>query len=132
MIIVTITMEYRKSKLRDEILGILKNTGSHPTANWIYDQLKANYPSLSPGTVYRNLGILVELGLVDKLDFGSTFDRFEAKKGDHYHFICEKCGAVIDLEIPIKSNLNAEVEAIAGFKTNKHRIEFFGVCDSCS
>ena len=124
-------MEYRKSKLRDEILEILKNSGIHPTANWIYDQLKADYPSLSPGTVYRNLGILIELGLVDKLDFGSTFDRFEAKKADHYHFICEKCGAVIDLKMPIKTDLNTEVEEIAGLKTNKHRIEFFGVCDSC-
>ena len=124
-------MEYRKSKLRDEIIRILSGSDIHPTANWIYDRLKAEKPNLSLGTVYRNLGILVEQGLVDKIDFGSTFDRYELKKKDHYHFVCEKCGAVIDLDMPIKNDLNTEVERIAGFKTNKHRIEFFGICDSC-
>ena len=125
-------MEYRKSKLRDEILDLLKETGIHPTANWLYDRLKPDHPKLSLGSVYRNLAILVELGLADKIDFGPTFDRFEAKKADHYHFICEKCGSVIDLPIPIKTELNLEVDEISGFKTNRHRIEFFGLCDSCS
>ncbi|MDC7225150.1 MAG: transcriptional repressor [Spirochaetales bacterium] len=124
-------MEYRKSKLRDEILKLLQETDIHPTAGWLYDQLKVDNPNLSQGTIYRNLGILVEQGLVDKIDFGSTFDRFEYKKPDHYHFICEKCGAIIDLDIPIKTELNSEVEKIAGFKTRKHQIEFYGICDAC-
>lgn len=124
-------MEYRKSKQRDEILRVLKNSDIHPTANWIYDQLKGDNPSLSLGTVYRNLGILVEQGQVDKIDFGSTFDRYEAKKKAHYHFVCEKCGEVIDLEMPIKTELNTEVEELSGFETRNHRIEFFGVCQSC-
>lgn len=124
-------MQYRTSKLREEIIRVLESSDMHPTANWIYDQLKVDNPSLSLGTVYRNLGILVEQGVVDKLDFGSTFDRYEAKKPDHYHFICEKCGNVIDLEMPIRTDLNSEVDKIAGFKTRKHRIEFFGICDAC-
>ncbi len=124
-------MKYRKSKQREEILRVLKNSDIHPTANWIYDQLKGKNPSLSLGTVYRNLGILVEQNLADKIDFGSTFDRYEAKKKDHYHFICEKCGAVLDLEMPIKTELNTEVDKLSGFITQNHRIEFFGICKSC-
>jgi len=124
-------MEYRRSRQREEILKVLRSSEIHPTANWIYDQLKDDYPSLSLGTVYRNLSILVEQGLVDKIDFGSTFDRFEAKKPDHYHFICEKCERVLDLEMPVKKDLNTEVDELGGFKTRKHRIEFFGICDAC-
>lgn len=124
-------MNYRKSKQRDEILRVLKSSDIHPTANWIYDQLKGKNPSLSLGTVYRNLGILVEQGLVDKLDFGSTFDRYEAAKKDHYHFVCEICGNVIDLDMPIKTELNTEVEDLVGFQTRNHRIEFFGICKKC-
>lgn len=124
-------MEYRKSKQRNEILRVLKSSTIHPTANWIYDQLKGKNPSLSMGTVYRNLGILVEQGFVEKIDFGSTFDRYEAKKEEHYHFVCEKCGDVIDLDMPIRTDLNTEVERLSGFNTHNHRIEFFGICNAC-
>jgi Fur family peroxide stress response transcriptional regulator len=124
-------MEYRKSKQRDEILNILRETNIHPTANWIYDKLKKENSRLSLGTVYRNLSILVEQDLVDRIDFGSTFDRYEAKKSGHYHFVCEKCGEVSDLEMPVMEELNSQVEKKLGLKTNKHRLEFFGICRKC-
>ncbi|QEN07731.1 transcriptional repressor [Oceanispirochaeta crateris] len=124
-------MEYRKSKQRDEILNILRETNIHPTANWIYDKLKKENSRLSLGTVYRNLSILVEQDLVDRIDFGSTFDRYEAKKGGHYHFVCENCGEVSDLEMPVMEELNSQVEKKFGLKTNKHRLEFFGICRKC-
>ena len=83
------------------------------------------------GTVYRNLQILMEQGLVKKIDFGSTFDRFDANTGPHYHFICEKCGAIIDLELPIDDSLNKRVDSATNFSVKRHRIEFFGLCDRC-
>jgi len=110
---------------------LLQNTGRHPTAEWIYDQLKREFPSLSMGTVYRNLSILIEQGLIKKIDFGSTFDRFDANIGPHYHFICERCGSIIDLELPIDEALNEQVDRTTPFTARRHRIEFFGVCDRC-
>jgi Fur family peroxide stress response transcriptional regulator len=110
---------------------LLQNTGRHPTAEWIYDQLKGEFPSLSMGTVYRNLSVLIEQGLIKKIDFGSTFDRFDANTGPHYHFICECCGSIIDLELPIDEALNEQVNRTTPFTAHRHRIEFFGVCDRC-
>src|SRR4030042_6815239 len=95
----------RHSKQRDRILEILKGTKTHPTANWIYNELKDEFPDLSMGTVYRNLNILNEQGLVKKIDFGSTFDRFEAQLHPHYHFICENCNEIIDLDVPVDDQL---------------------------
>lgn len=110
---------------------MLQSTGRHPSADWIYDQLKNEFPNLSMGTVYRNLHILIEQGLIKKIDFGSTFDRFEANIGLHYHFICEKCRSIIDLELPIDEALNTRVNQATPFKARRHRIEFYGVCDRC-
>ena len=124
-------IKLRKSKQRDRILHILKNTRTHPTASWIYDKLKDEFPNLSMGTVYRNLNILVEQGLVKKIDFGSTFDRFEATLDPHYHFICEKCHSVIDLNIPIDNELNKKIKEATGLEPIRHRIEFYGVCNNC-
>lgn len=124
-------MKLRKSKLRNKLLSLLKNTEVHPTASWLYDRLKEDFSNLSLGTVYRNLRILTEQGEINELDFGSTFDRYEAKITPHYHFICEKCGSVYDVELPILNDLNVKVEDLMNCKTTKHRIEFCGICKNC-
>jgi Fur family peroxide stress response transcriptional regulator len=124
-------LKIRKSKQRERILELLQSTGIHPTATWIYDQLRGEFPSLSLGNVYRNLNILLEQGLIKKIDFGSTFDRYDANIARHYHFICEKCGSITDLAMPIIDELNKRVDDETNFKTRRHRIEFYGICDRC-
>ena len=84
------------------------------------------------GTVYRNLNILIEQGLINKIEFGSTFDRYDANIEPHYHFICERCGSIKDLPMPIDNELNEKLERETGLKAKKHRIEYYGLCDKCS
>jgi len=110
---------------------LLRNTGRHPTAAWLYEKLKDEFSNLSMGTIYRNLNILMEQGLITKREFGSTFDRFEANTEPHYHFICERCHRIIDLEIPIDEELNQRVSSATPFNATRHQIEFFGICDQC-
>lgn len=123
--------ERKRSRQRNRILELLQGTDAHPTADWLYNRLKEEFPNLSMGTVYRNLNILVEQELIDRIDFGSTFDRFEANVGPHYHFICEQCGAVIDLSLPIDPDLDRKVNESTQFTVRRHRIEFYGVCGRC-
>jgi Fur family peroxide stress response transcriptional regulator len=124
--------KYKRSRQREKILELLRGTGIHPTASWIYDKLKSEFPDLSLGTIYRNLNILMEQGLIRKIDFGSTFDRYDANTSQHYHFICERCGSISDLEIPIDDELNKRAELNTKYKVNRHRIEFYGLCDRCA
>ena len=76
-------------------------------------------------------GILIEQGLVRKIRFGSTFDRFDANVEPHYHFVCERCGSITDLELPVDDQLNNRVNTSTKFRARRHRIEFFGICDRC-
>ncbi len=122
----------RKSRQRDRILDVLRQTRSHPTAKWIYDKVRKQYPDLSLGTVYRNLGLLVKQGLVNKLDFGSMYDRFEVKTVPHHHFICERCGSVTDLDLPIDNSLTRKLKSATGLKASRHEIRLYGVCEKCS
>lgn len=123
--------QYRKSKQRQKIFCLLKATKSHPTASWIYEKLKHEFPSLSLGNVYRNLSILVEQGCIQELKFGSTFDRYDGNVNPHYHFICESCGAIKDIELEHNSRLNRKVEEATNYQVNNHRLEFYGQCDEC-
>lgn len=124
-------MQYRKSKLRDRILALLQESNSHPTAADVYDSLKPDYPSLSQGTVYRNLGILVEQGRIKSLPCGKTFDRYDAVLRDHSHLICTRCGTIMDLELPLDENIEERVSRETGFKVTRRSLEFYGICAAC-
>ena len=128
---VSLKKKYKRSRQRERILELIKSTDIHPTANWIFRQLKDEFPHLSMGTVYRNLAILAEKEEVKKIDFGSTFDRFEANTTPHYHFVCEKCGRIIDLEMPVDASLNDRVRKQTPHVAHHHTAEFYGVCDLC-
>ncbi|HDQ13534.1 MAG TPA: transcriptional repressor [Sediminispirochaeta sp.] len=122
---------HRNSKQRTSILELLKHTKAHPTAQEIFDALREDFPHLSLGTVYRNLNILVEQDQIRKLQYGSTFDRFDGNAVPHYHFICESCGRVYDLDIgPFRELQNAATEQ-CDHTVLSHKIDFFGICTDC-
>ncbi len=124
-------MNYKKSKQRDRLLEILQGTKIHPSADWLYNELKKEFPSLSMGTVYRNLSILIEQGLAKKIDFGSTFDRYDAITDDHYHFVCEKCGKIDDIDVTLSKQIDNITKSLKNYTVHSHRIEFFGYCQKC-
>ena len=88
----------RKTKQRDLILKTLRNTDTHPTADWIYEQVKKEMPNISLGTVYRNLGILKDLGEIIELNYGSKYSRYDGNAENHYHFVCTECEKVTDIK----------------------------------
>lgn len=121
----------RYSRQRQRLLELLQSTDTHPTAGWLYDMMKPDFPNLSLGTVYRNLAVLIEQGMVKKIDAGSTFDRFEAKTTPHYHLICRKCGTIIDFENKLFPEIETVISKAADFTVEGHRIDFFGTCGAC-
>jgi len=122
---------YKRSRQRERILNLLQGTKSHPTAAWIYDSLKVEFPDLSLGTVYRNLNILNEQGKIQVLQSGSTFDRFDADISSHYHFVCLRCGKIEDVDLPASRAIEAEAAALTGRRIISHRLDFLGYCADC-
>ena len=124
-------MNRRETKQREAILRILRNTRSHPTADQIYDEVRKEIPNISKGTVYRNLQVLQEDGAVSELNLNGTLSRYEAKQESHYHFRCEQCGRVFDLDEPVDKELDERVAKRTGFKVSHHQTEFRGLCKDC-
>jgi len=122
---------YKQSRQRIRILELLRSTTEHPTADWLYTRLKKEFPRLSLGTVYRNLSILNDQGLIKKIHYGSTFDRFEANITPHHHLICEECGAIIDFIMPNYDEIIDSAGKLTDFTVRSHKIEFFGICTNC-
>ncbi len=121
----------RMTKQRRTILRVLKGTTVHPTADWIYEQVKKEISNISLGTIYRNLNVLSEMGLIQTLDYGSTYSRYDGNTNNHYHFRCIECDRIFDLQIDIFDKLNQNIEKETAFKVLEHRLEFKGVCSNC-
>ena len=124
-------MQIRNTKQRSKILEILHGTRSHPTANWIYDKVKVDFPNISMGTVYRNLGLLEEMDQIQKLSCGSTFDRYDANTEPHIHFVCKNCGRVSD--VYNENSIGKLKEAINAIdlQINSFDLTCYGVCKDC-
>ena len=121
----------RSTGQRKAILKILMNTRSHPTADDLYDEVRKEIPNISKGTIYRNLKILQEMGKVRELNLDSTKSRFELAIAAHYHLRCENCSRVLDLDVPILTELDRDVARKTGLRISHHQLEFRGLCHDC-
>ena len=122
----------RYSKKREAILTLLRETKSHPTADWIYTQLRSRYPDLSLATVYRNLAALKKAGLVRSVDSLDGQEHFDAFVPSHPHAVCEVCGAIVDVALPMDTDtLIGSAEALTGFCVTEAVLRFTGLCPAC-
>ncbi len=119
------------SRQRELILKEIKNTNMHPTAEGIYTKLKKTNPSLSLGTVYRNLNLFLQEGIIDKLVICNGPDRFDADTFPHSHLFCEQCGRVLDIDEAYLDDINSMVEEKTKHKIHSHSIVFQGICEEC-
>lgn len=126
-----LTKARRSTRQRETILRVLRSTKSHPTADWIYDQTRKYIPNISLGTVYRNLNVLREMGEIMELNYGPELSRYDGNPVNHYHFFCQSCGRVFDLELPVQTGLEEMVKRESGHQVHGHRLEFYGICRDC-
>ena len=123
----------RQSKKRDAMLALLRRTDCHPPADWVYHQLRAEYPDLSLGTVYRNLAFFQECGRIKSIGVVQGQERFDAIVTPHSHFVCNCCGTVMDLpEIKTGLDLDRAVSRQYGLAVQRHELTFYGLCSSCT
>lgn len=121
----------RMTPQRHAILSYLMNAMSHPTADEIYKSLSPSFPSMSVATIYNNLRLFVEAGLVRELTYGDASSRFDADLSDHYHAICKCCGRIVDFEYPPLLEVERAASQTTGFTVEGHRMEIYGVCEQC-
>ena len=121
----------RKSIHRDTILRVIKNTTSHPGADWVYDQVRKEIPNISLGTVYRNLRLLAQAGEIRELEIPGNASRFDGSTSKHHHLICEKCGRVFDLDEAVDLKMETRIFKKTGFKVKRQYLKFIGLCSEC-
>ena len=121
----------RLTTQRQIILEELAKVKTHPTASELYDMVRKRLPRIGLGTVYRNLELMAESGMILKIEVGGTQKRFDATTDEHYHIRCSCCGKVDDIDVPVVKALVAEAAANSAYRIQGHHVEFTGICSDC-
>ena len=118
---------------RDAILACIRSTTEHPSAEWIYESVKSQIPDISLATVYLNLSLFKEQGLITSLGTVNGVERFDANLEPHVHFICTGCGSVLDLHgMEVPEALNSAAARESGGRVTSCQLNFAGICGKCS
>jgi Fur family transcriptional regulator, ferric uptake regulator len=121
----------RLTTQRQIILEELAKVKSHPSASELYDMVRKRLPRIGLGTVYRNLELMAESGMILKIEVGGTQKRFDATTEEHYHIRCSDCGKVDDINVPVIKELAAQAANSTPYLILGHHVEFTGICSAC-
>ena len=117
---------------RDAILSYLRQTTEHPSAETVYAALKAEIPDLSLGTVYRNISLFKQQGLIVSLGTVNGVERYDGNIDPHVHFVCTGCGHVTDLPgLSVPEELNTAAAKEADATVDQCHLTFHGRCRTC-
>lgn len=115
------------SSKRELIYSTLCSTKTHPSAKWVYEQLKEEYPDLSLGTVYRNIALFKDKGMAVPVANILGEERLDGDTSPHAHLVCKCCGRIEDMEMP---TITAKGDT-DDFQTDFVSVTYFGLCKQC-
>lgn len=119
------------SRQRECILKNLQSRRDHPTADMVYESVQVEEPNISLGTVYRNLSFLAENGQILKISTGIGPDHFDGFTEAHNHFVCRKCGRVLDLDYVPDEKIIADASKNFNGEIKGYDLQFYGTCEDC-
>ena len=122
----------RLTPQRLAMLRILAKSEGHPSAEQIYEQIRADYPTTSLATVYKTLSLLKNMGEVLEINFASLGSHYDGNKPyPHPHVICTQCGQILDPEFEALAGISQEIARQTGYQITHPQLNFFGICPKC-
>ena len=112
---------------RTSILKSIDHAG-HINIDEIYEDVKELYPTLSLATIYKNIILMQANNVIVEVPMNGEKSKYELKKEEHMHLICQECGKIQDTKI---SKQTQEALVIDNFQLNHSQINLYGVCTSC-
>ncbi len=117
---------------RRTIITALLEAGSHVTADELADTVQSAHPDVHRSTIYRCLGSLEELGVVDHVHLGHGRAVYHLADESHQHLVCESCGTVVEVPDKVFATLAKGVHKQFGFLVQPRHFAVAGRCRSCA
>ena len=124
-------MQRRNTVQKELVLKAVRELKCHAAAEEVFERVRESCPSVSRGTVYRNLNVLAEEGSLLKVEVPGDADRYDHFTQPHYHARCIRCGKVFDVEMDVISDMGERVRGPKGFTFLGWDVVFKGICPEC-
>jgi len=124
--------QMKYSRQRESIIEYLLSTKEHPTADVIYQNVKTEYPKISLGTVYRNLTLLVDTGVVRKISTGDGMEHYDGDMSPHSHYFCRCCHRIMDIDVTASGEQILAASSLGLGTIESASMLFTGVCMDCT
>lgn len=122
----------RVTPQRSLLLQVIRQSKGHLDADEIYRLAREKDPRISLSTVYRNLNMLKELGLISELHLDQEHHHYEPKDAtEHYHLICSGCGRVVEFDSSLAGEMMTQVSGEKDFLIERAHIDLVGLCAKC-
>jgi Fe2+ or Zn2+ uptake regulation protein len=123
---------YRLTAPRLAVARLIEDHDGHFTASDLAAAARDRRIGVSRATLFRALELLVELGVVERLDLPSGGHAYvECAPAHHHHVVCSRCGRTTEVDDAAFSEAVREIARRSGFRIESHRLELFGLCPSC-
>jgi Fur family ferric uptake transcriptional regulator len=115
-------------------LAVMRTLASHPhsTADTIDDAVTTEIGSISRRSVYDTLGVLVDKGVLRRIQPAGSAARYEDRVGDnHHHLVCRNCGHTADVDCAVGDVPCLEPSDSVGFDVDEAEVIYWGICPDC-
>lgn len=119
----------KQTPQRLAIINFLKGNKSHPSVEDVYTSISTQFPTISLATVYNNLEILKNHGMLREITIDPEKKHFDPDTTPHHHLICNKCKRIVDIDIDFNIELPDDMKY--NFEITGNHIEFYGICPNC-
>jgi Fur family peroxide stress response transcriptional regulator len=116
---------------RRALLEAVLGRDDHPSANQVFEVVRARNPQISRATVHRNLETLSQMGVITKTCHTGGVARYDARVDIHHHLICLRCNSIVDIDDENLSSLTIPDTSAFGFEVSDFRVQLRGVCRNC-
>ena len=117
---------------RQIIYDALMHMSGHPSPEAVYEKVRRRIPSISLGTVYKNIKTFVEAGICSEVSLHHGSLRLETNMTPHHHLICRLCKTIVDLDEDYVAPVRIRGQLPEGFEVNRCTVEVVGICRDCT
>jgi len=120
--------EIRPTHQRLKLLEYFYEHPNHPTVDDIFRALKPHMPTMTKATIYNNLKLFVQKGIIVEVHIEDNEVRYELAVKSHGHFKCIDCGTIYDFGAEIDE---LPTTGLDEFQIDNKNVYFRGVCPKC-